>query len=155
MKKVIVIILVILSCFAVGYIASLFQVNAIETWYPTLNKSSLTPPNWVFPIVWNILYLFMGLSIACIVCRKNPKEVYLMKIFTVQILLNFLWSISFFYLQSPLLGLINIILLIVAILFYLVQTYRWANKFSFSLFIPYLLWVLFAGYLNLYIVLYN
>jgi len=155
MKRIVIILLSVVSCLLVGFIASRFQTESLETWYPALNKPSLTPPDWVFPVAWNILYVCMGLSIALIVCRKNPKEVYLIKIFTVQILLNFLWSISFFYLQNPLLGLINIILLIIAIVVYLVETYRWANTVSFALFIPYLLWVLFAAYLNLYIFLYN
>jgi len=155
MKKAVILLLVILSCFVVGFIASYFQTDSLTSWYPGLIKSPLTPPDWVFPVVWNILYLCMGLSIGCIVCRGNPKELYFIRLFSIQIILNFLWSISFFYLQNPLLGLINIILLIAAIAFYLVRTYQWANKFSFTLFIPYLLWVLFAGYLNLYIVMYN
>jgi len=155
MKRTLIILLSIISCFVVGYIASRFQTEALTEWYPSLNKSALTPPNWIFPVVWSILYFCMGLSIGFIVCRRNTKEVYFIGLFTVQIILNFLWSISFFYMRNPLLGFINIILLTIAIIIYLVETRRKANKFSFGLFIPYLVWVLFAGYLNLYILLNN
>jgi len=155
MKKTIIIIFIILSCVAIGFIASHFQAESLATWYPNLNKSPLTPANSVFPIVWNILYLCMGLSIGYIMSRRNPKEMLFISLFSAQMILNFLWSISFFYMQNPLLGFINIILLALAIAAYLVATYKWANKFSFSLFIPYLLWVLFAGYLNWYILVNN
>ncbi len=155
MKRIFLIVISVLSCLCIGFIASNFQADALQTWYPTLNKPSLTPPDMVFPIAWSILYVCMGLSIGLIVCRKNPNEMLFIKLFSVQIVLNFLWSISFFYLQNPLLGLINIILLDIVVAVYLLQAYKKANKFSFALFIPYLAWILFATYLNLYIYLNN
>lgn len=155
MKRLLLLLLVILSCFVVGVVINYVQADSIATWYPLLNKSPLSPPQWVFPMVWNILYMCMGLSIGLIVCRKNPRELYFIGIFTAQMILNLLWSICFFYLQKPMLGLIVIVLLIAVIVYYLAQSYRWANRLSFSLFIPYLLWMLFEGYLNLYIAINN
>lgn len=155
MKRIFLITISVLSCICVGLIASKFQIEALQTWYPYLDKSSLTPSGSVFPIVWTILYICMGLSIACIVCRKNPREMLFINLFSIQIVLNFLWSISFFYLQNPLLGLVNIILLDIVVAIYLLNAYHKANKFSFIMFIPYMLWLLFATYLNLYIYLNN
>ena len=155
MKRTLILLFSIISCLLVGFIASKFQTEALATWYPALNKSPLTPSNGVFFVVWTILYVFMGLSIGFIVSRNNPKEMIFIKLFSLQIVLNFLWSITFFYLQNPLLGFINIVLLALVIFRYLVVAYYRANKFSFALFIPYFLWVVFAGYLNLYILLNN
>lgn len=154
MKKTLVIIGCILLCFLVGFIASRIQSGSISEWYPTLNKPSLIPPNSVFPIAWSILYVFMGLSIGLIINKKVPQETYFVKLFGIQLLLNFLWSISFFYMRNPLLGLINIILLLSIIIYYAVKSYP-VSKISSILFIPYICWVAFATYLNLYILLNN
>jgi len=155
MKRTLILIFIILSCLLVGFIASKIQAEAIANWYPTLNKSSLTPPNQVFSVVWTLLYICMGASIGFIMGRNNPKEMLFLRLFSLQLLLNFAYSITFFYMQNPLLGFINIILLALVIFRYLIKTYYRANKFSFALFIPYFLWVLFAGYLNLYILINN
>lgn len=154
MKKIVTILICILSCFLVGFIASQFQTESIETWYPTLNKPPLTPPNYVFPLAWGILYVCMGLSIGLIIGVNSPKEKGIFKLFVLQLALNFLWSISFFYLQNPLLGLINILLLLAVLIIYTIKTYN-VVRISSLLFIPYILWVSFATYLNLYILIHN
>lgn len=154
MKKVVFTILPVLACFLTGFIAKHFQAEAISIWYPLLNKSSLTPPNIVFPIVWSILYICMGLSIGLIIVSDDDRKESLTELFIVQLFLNFGWSIWFFYLENPLLGLIDIVLLDIIIIYYAAITYR-EHKTSSLLFIPYILWVLFATYLNLYIFLNN
>lgn len=154
MKRTLIIIFSIVLCLLVGFVASQIQTSALSEWYPTLNKSPLTPPNYVFPIAWTILYVFMGLSIGLIICSKLPKERLFISLFTIQIVLNFLWSILFFYMKNPLLGFIDIILLDIVIVIYAVKTYS-SVKISSILFIPYIIWVSFATYLNLYILLYN
>lgn len=154
MKKYLILLASILFCFVIGFIGSRFQTEAITIWYPTLNKSVLTPPNIVFPIVWSLLYICIGLSLGLVICSKNVNNYLFIGLFAIQIILNFTWSISFFYLQNPVLGLINIILLEIFIILYTIYTYS-SVKLSSLLFIPYLLWVGFAGYLNLYIVLHN
>ena len=58
MNKIIPVLVAVIICFSVGVMASYFQVDAIQTWYQFLNKSSLTPPNFIFPIVWSILYFY-------------------------------------------------------------------------------------------------
>lgn len=154
MKRLLNLLLPVVVCFMVGFTASYFQSDAIESWYPYLNKPALTPPNAVFPIAWGIIYVCMGISIGLILNSKDKKKNFFSILFGIQLFLNFLWSLSFFYLQNPLLGLINIVLLDLAVLYYILKTYP-AQKASALLFIPYALWLFFATYLNAYILVYN
>ena len=154
MRKFLYILLPVIICFLVGFTASYFQSEAIQTWYPTLNKPAITPPNIAFPIAWSIIYLCMGISIGLILNSKEHKKKFLTSLFAVQLFLNFTWSISFFYLQNPLLGFTNIILLDLAILYYALKCYP-TQKVSGILFIPYILWLSLATYLNAYILIYN
>lgn len=147
------IVIAISLCLLVGFISSQFQTDALTDWYPSLNKPSLTPPDIMFPIAWSIIYIAMGVSIGLITLDKN-SQLLLLAIFSLQLLVNFLWSIGFFYLQNPLWGFIDIIVLIILILFYILIAWP-VNKWSAILFIPYLLWVLFAAYLNGYILINN
>ena len=101
MNKIIPVLVAVIICFSVGVMASYFQVDAIQTWYPFLNKPLLTPPNFIFPIVWSILYFCMGISIGLIWNTKHRKRKILRWLFSFQLLLNFTWSIYFFYFQNP------------------------------------------------------
>lgn len=74
MKKALSFIIPVAVCFLVGFTASQFQADAIANWYPYLNKPSLTPPNIVFPIAWNILYLCMGISVGFIINSKDCRK---------------------------------------------------------------------------------
>lgn len=154
MRKIIHFIIPIAICFIVGLTASYFQSDSISSWYPTLNKPSLTPPNIAFPIAWSIIYLLMGISIGLILNSDYKKKGVLIVLFAVQLFFNFTWSIVFFYMQNPLLGLINIIILDILIIYYVIKSSR-INSISAWLFTPYLLWILFATYLNGYISYYN
>ncbi len=154
MKKSLYIIVPVLVCFLVGYSASLFQATSLTEWYPYLEKSSLTPPNIVFPIAWGILYLFMGISVGLVLLSRSPRKSYMVRLFAVQLFFNFMWSISFFFLRNPYLGLINILLLDIAIIGYAVRVFH-ESKVASLLFYPYIAWALFATYLNLYIALFN
>jgi len=154
MKRFLAFAIPVAICFLIGFIASQFQEVAIETWYPYLNKPSVTPPNIVFPIAWSILYLCMGVSIGFVILSQNMQKRFLIGLFVVQLILNFAWSFLFFYMQNPLYGLIDIILLDFLIITYIFKVYP-VSKISSYLFIPYVLWVTFAAYLNLYIYLYN
>lgn len=89
MNKIIPVLVAVIICFSVGVMASYFQVDAIQTWYPFLNKPLLTPPNFIFPIVWSILYLCMGILIGLIWNAKHTKRKILRWLFSFQLLLNF------------------------------------------------------------------
>lgn len=153
MNTMINIVIAISLCLLVGFISSQLQTEALNDWYPFLNKPLLTPPDIIFPIAWSILYIAMGVSIGLITLDKN-NQLLLIVLFSLQLLVNFLWSIGFFYLQNPLWGFIAIIVLNILIILYIVLAWP-VNKCSAILFIPYLLWVLFATYLNGYILINN
>jgi benzodiazapine receptor len=121
--------------------------TADNLWYQALNKSSLNPPGYVFGIVWPILYLLM--SISAFRTFDETKDLFL-----IQLLFNALWSWIFFAFQMPFVALLNIWLLIyLNIKINLKMFYQ--DKLSGLLFIPYVLWLFFASYLNLFIVLNN
>lgn len=154
MKKTLDILIPIVVCFLVGLTASYFQSASIESWYPLLNKSDITPPNIAFPIVWSILYLFMGVSIGLIINKENVNKKFFIRLFVLQLFFNFTWSIVFFAMQNILLGLINIVILDILVIYYAIVSYK-VKKWSSVLFWPYILWMLLATYLNVYILIYN
>ena len=138
----------LIVCQLAGLLGSLFPTPAIPTWYATLKKPSFTPPNWIFSPVWISLFLLMGISLFLVWRRTDhPKFKIAFFFFFVQLIFNVLWSIAFFGLKSPLLGLIDIILLWIAILL-TIQNFLKISKFAGVLLIPYLLWVSFAALLN-------
>ncbi|MCD8183530.1 MAG: tryptophan-rich sensory protein [Bacteroides sp.] len=147
-------IIPILICFFAGLTASYFQADAIKTWYPYLNKPDLTPPNIMFPIAWSIIYLCMGISVGMIILSDLIKKQEFIKLFSIQLILNFAWSILFFYLRNPLLGFVDILALDICVTLYAVRSYP-IRKVSSLLFIPYIIWIYFATYLNGYILLNN
>ena len=139
----------IVACLAAGAIGSIFTRQAIPTWYATLEKPAFNPPNWLFAPVWTLLYIMMGVA-AFLVWRKgleNKQVRIALIIFLVQLVLNTLWSVAFFGLQSPAYGLVVIELLWLAILFTAFSFYRISRVASVLLW-PYLLWVTFAAVLN-------
>ena len=146
----------ILVCELAGILATPFTITAIPSWYSALNKPFFSPPNWIFAPVWTILYFLMGVSLFLIWQKgfKNKKSKEALYFFAVQLFLNFIWSILFFGLRSPILGLIDIIALWGVIAITIIKFYKISKPASYLL-IPYLLWVSFASFLNLSIVLLN
>ena len=146
----------IILCNMAGIIGSLFTFSAIPTWYATLIKPEFNPPNWIFGPVWTTLYILMGVSLYLIWKQyekgKNAKPA--LTIFSAQLVLNALWSILFFGLQSPLYGLICIIPLWISIAAMIAKFYPLSRNAAL-LQIPYLLWVSFATILNLFIWMLN
>lgn len=132
----------------VGGIAGFATVTSLESWYAGLNKPSFNPPNWIFGPVWTTLYALMGISLFLVLREEewNWKNSSL-RVFALQLLLNFLWSFFFFYFESPLLALIDIFLLWASILWMLLDFYP-KSKAAALLNIPYLMWVSFASILN-------
>ncbi len=138
----------ILLCQAAGFLGSLFTTPAIPTWYQTLKKPFFTPPNWIFSPVWISLFVLMGVSLFLIWRRvDHPKFKRAFSFFSIQLVLNILWSGAFFGLRSPLLGLIDILLLWAAILLTLLNFFQ-ISKWAGVLLLPYLIWVSFAALLN-------
>jgi len=143
--KILIVCLVVV--YAIAFIGSLFTTgNTSGEWYESI-KPSITPPNWIFPIVWNILFFLIALSLYIAwIHAKNQKNKIII-VFSINFLLNILWSILYFTLKNPLYAFIEIIFLWLSITVMIYTTYK-INKNSAYLLIPYLLWVSFACVLN-------
>jgi len=141
-------IISILLPLSVGAIAGMFTSQAVPTWYASLNRPSFSPPNWVFGPVWTFLYILLGISFFLIWKVEPSKERDLaIKVFSIQMLLNFAWSFIFFYFNLIGAALIEIILLWISIALMIYLFYK-IKPLAAYLNIPYLLWVSFATILN-------
>lgn len=142
-------IISLVICQLAGIIGSLFTMSKIPTWYMTLNKPELAPPNWIFGPVWTTLFILMGIALYLVwkqgIDRKDVKIA--LCIFGTQLILNVLWSIIFFGLENPGSAFIEIISLWISILLSIIYFYK-INKTAGYLLIPYIAWVSFASYLN-------
>lgn len=139
-------ILYIAICEGAGIIGSFFTASAIPTWYAFLNKPSFSPPNFLFGPVWVTLYALMGIAVYLIKnSGKNIKST--LSLFWVHLFFNATWSIVFFGLRNPLLGLVNIIILWFLIVMVILRFWK-INKWAGILLLPYLAWVSFASFLN-------
>ena len=139
------VIIFVLITLVVGSLAS--SSTGTDPWYQSLTKSELNPPGYVFGIVWPILYLLMGITAW--------RTFYTIKnLFYIQLFFNAIWSWLFFSFHLPVISLIDIWLLIfinIKILFMILKQ----DKIAAFLYTPYIVWLLFASYLNLFIVLNN
>ena len=138
-------IVAVITAAAIGSMAS--TSAGTDSWYLLLDKSELNPPSYIFGIVWPILYILMMVS-AYLAHKK------IFSIFITQLFFNAAWSWLFFRFQMPLIALLDIYLLI-AINIYILNLMYKENKIAFFLFIPYVAWISFASYLNLFIVINN
>ena len=115
--------------------------------YQELNKPFLSPPGYVFPIVWTVLYTLMGVSLYLISEETGDnKKSYI--IYIVQLILNSLWTLFYFGLDMKLFAFFILIGLIISVIIMILE-FRKLNKTAAYLQIPYLIWLIFAGYLNL------
>jgi benzodiazapine receptor len=149
------IIIAIFVCQLAGIIGSVFTTSAIPEWYSTLVKPEFTPPSWLFAPVWITLYTLMGISLYLVWGRKDKKDATpALLVFFAQLVLNAVWSIVFFGLQSPFYAFIIIIFLWVLIAGSIYFFYP-ISKTAAYLMIPYILWVSFAALLNYFIWILN
>jgi len=146
----------IVACQCAGLIGAVFTTPAIPTWYATLQKPAFTPPNWLFAPAWTTLFLLMGISASIIWHRglENRQVKAALMVFLIQLILNMLWSIAFFGLQSPISGVIIIVLLWAAILLTIIVFFK-ISRLAGSLLLPYIGWVTFAAILNVSISILN
>lgn len=139
---------------AVGGLSALFTAGNMKL-FEEINKPPLSPPGWIFPVVWTILYVLMGIALYLVVMtrtRENKMPAYIS--FGVQLFFNFFWSIIFFNAQAYLFAFIWLLLLWVAIVLN-IYFFNKINSTSAKLLIPYIVWVTFAGYLNLGVFILN
>lgn len=139
--------------FIVGAIGSVATSPQIPVWYATLARPAWAPPNWLFPVVWTILYILIGISLF-LVWRKGLESKQALVVFAVQLGLNLLWSLVFFGFHSIVGGLVIILMLWMAILANIIVFYR-ISRWAGLILLPYLVWVSIASYLNYSIYLLN
>lgn len=138
-------IVAILIPLAVGSLSSLLSGN--REMYAMMNRPSITPPAIVFPIVWTILYILMGISSYLIYESQNSNKENALRIYALQLFFNFFWSIIFFGFSQYLFAFIWLLALIVILIIMIYEFYK-INPLAAYLQIPYLLWCIFAAYLN-------
>ena len=156
LKKIKPYIISILIALAVGGLAAWLTRNSMDI-YSSINQPALAPPGWLFPIVWGILYVLMGISSGLIYTNESvsPEEKSIaLKIYGFQLIVNFFWSLIFFNLRNYLFAFFWILLLWVLIIFMIIRFVR-IKPIAGWLQIPYLSWVTFAAYLNFMIYLLN
>ena len=148
MKSIPKFVISLTLCFGAGFIGSIFTKMSVNTWYLSLLKPHLSPPNWIFAPVWNFIYLLLAIAFYKIGTSEFLEEQKRARqIFCVQLFLDVVWSAVFFGLRSPYLGFLVIILLLVTIVWTIVYFRRISKQTSYLLY-PYLAWVCFASYLN-------
>lgn len=148
--------LCILIPLIIGVFSGIISGNSIEQ-FSKMNKPSLSPPGWLFPIVWTILYVLMGIASYLVLVSNNKNQNVLkkaLKTYGIQLIFNFFWSIWFFNLNLYFFSFLWLIILWILISITILLFYK-ISKLSAYLLLPYILWVTFAGYLNLGIAILN
>jgi len=135
---------------AVGALSAFLSRSGMQG-FSELTQPPLSPPGWLFPIVWTVLYVLMGIASYLVYLAKDKNA---LKIYALQLVFNFFWSIIFFRFGAYLFAFIWLLCLWGTVLWTLIRFFK-ANKTAGKLLIPYLVWVTFAGYLNLGIYILN
>lgn len=152
-NKVEIFIISILTPLVVGFISSLLSNNAKDI-YMELIKPPLSPPGFVFPIVWTIIYILMGIASYFIFIDDSIYKNKALQLYRTSLIFNFFWSIIFFRLGFYLLAFVWLLVLIYIIINMIIVFYK-IKPLAAYLLIPYLLWCLYAAYLNLGIYILN
>ena len=136
----------LIMTYSASFIGGISTISSKEPWYSNLNKSFITPPDWVFAPVWTTLYLFMTIAIW-LAWNKNRKNLNIVLIYLIHLLFNTTWSIVFFVFHNISLAFLNLIVLILLIVILTVK-FKYISIISYYLMIPYLLWSFYALILN-------
>ena len=136
---------------AVGSVLGFVTKGSVETWYPTLNRSPVTPPDFVFGITWSVLYAMIATS-GWLIWRAKPFAGLPMikKLYIAQLVLNWSWTPIFFTCHLMGFALVCLTAILALVVTLVIKTYKPLTTASVLL-IPYALWLSFAGYLNFYI----
>ncbi|BAG40001.1 DNA gyrase inhibitor [Orientia tsutsugamushi str. Ikeda] len=154
-KSKLSLIIWIVVLIAIGGVIGSFTKSEISTWYSTLHRSTMTQPNYVFPVAWTILYGIIG---ACgwLIWRSQafPKLSIIKTLYVAQFILNWSWTPLFFHYHLTGLSIVVLIAMDILVGTIICSAYQKMRAVSL-LMIPYLSWILFASYLNFYIWQYN
>lgn len=157
MRRVFQFIFAIIVSFIPGAIGNIYSPNGpSDAWYNMLNKSIVTPDGWVFGVAWTTLYALLGIALFLVMrneqTRLSKTRAYLL--FLIQMVLNALWSYTFFGAHMTGWALVVLIALIIASVM-MMRAFRPFSKWTSYLIWPYILWISFAAYLNIAIVWLN
>ena len=147
---------IILATVAVAYLGAQISTGSDDAWYASLNKDPLTPPDWVFAVVWPVLFILMA---AGAIMGRRAAGSYeaasgALGLYFAQLIPNLAWSYAFFGFSQPTLALLILLTLWVMIIAMMASFWRWSRRAAW-LQLPYLIWTSFAGYLNAFIVAAN
>lgn len=138
-----------------GYLPGLIgRMAGQSTWYDELDKPPLQPPGWAFGVVWPVLYLAMGVALFLIWRSTSENKTMAYVLFGIQAVLNAAWSLVFFGMEQAWGGLVVILALVITVAIS-ISHFKRLSVWASWLFVPYLLWILFATYLNLGIIVLN
>ena len=149
MKKKInipLLIICILIPLAVGFLSA-YIVGDNTFKYQNFNRPPLSPPGAIFPVVWTILYIIMGISSYIILQSDSKEKGFALRLYAVNLFLNFFWSIIFFSYEMYFFAFIWLLILLFVVL-WMVREFRKISPVAAALNIPYILWLVFAAYLN-------
>ena len=152
-NKFISFILFFIITYSASFIGGMATISFKEPWYSELIKSNYNPPDWIFAPVWTTLYLMMTLAIWFFWYSKN-RDMNTIYIYFIHIVFNTTWSIVFFGLHQILFALMVLLVLIFLIIILIIRFKR-VNLVSYYLMIPYLLWTLYALFLNFNLLILN
>jgi translocator protein len=148
-KDLLALALLVGICLGIGGLGGAVTASSVTEWYPTLNKPSFNPPNWVFGPVWTTLYAVMGIA-AWRVWRMADRETARgpLAVFALQLAVNLGWSVAFFGLRDPGLA-VTVILVLDLLVLATVLMFRRIDGLAALLLMPYLAWISFATILNI------
>lgn len=152
-RKITELLIFIIGTELVGALSGLLAGNSFS-FYQELVKPPLAPPGWLFPVMWVILYALMGISVFLIYTSDAKGKTRAFVIYALQLFVNFMWPIVFF--RFEMLGLsVTVILTLLVLLIVMLVLFYQIRPAAAYLNVPYLLWILFASYLNIGILLFN
>ena len=149
MKKWKIYVIFIVLTLLIGVISGFISMGDMQE-YATLEKPLLSPPAWLFPVVWTVLYVFMGIGAARVYIKTQSVP----WSYVIQLVFNFFWSIIFFNFGDYLFAFVWLLALLIFVIIMVIRFYS-VDRLAGLLQIPYILWLLFAGYLNFMVYLLN
>ena len=152
-NKFITFVLFFFITFSASFVGRLVTISSKEPWYSQLIKSNYNPPDWIFAPVWITLYLMMTIAIWLFWHSKN-RDLNTIYIYFIHIVFNTTWSIVFFGLHQIFTALV-VLLLLIFLIITLILKFKRVNLISYYLMFPYLLWTVYALFLNINLLVSN
>lgn len=152
-KWISLIIALVIPVGLVGGLSALIAGNSMEV-YESFIKPPLSPPGWLFPVMWTILFILMGVASWLVYRSDSPLKSPALFLYGAQLAVNFFWTLTFFG-ERYYSGAFLVLVLLWAMILITIRQFGRIDKRAAWLLVPYVLWVTFAGYLNFFIALYN